>query len=139
LKMRTSMNKSQTQSAFTTVKTDGVQGHLGEIMLQRFCTVSPKRFLEIVIGYPIELRDIEDLFPTGKQSERIRTAQPSECILLRINKNNIHSLFPKRHMEALDRLKSIKRELNQDSDYLVDQWAAKQRQYEDDESHMGYS
>ncbi|KAG0358684.1 hypothetical protein BGZ54_010322, partial [Gamsiella multidivaricata] len=111
LKMRTSMNKPQTQSAFTMVKADA----------------------------PAELRGVEDLFPSGRQSERIRAAQgeqPPECILLGIDKNNIHSLFPKRHMDALDRLSGIKRELNRDSDDLADQRAAKQRRYEDDESHM---
>jgi hypothetical protein len=46
--------------------------------------------------------------------------------LLRIDKNNIHSLFPGAHMMALDLLKGIKRKLGQDDD-LADEHTAKQR------------
>ncbi|KAI1318391.1 hypothetical protein EDD11_006729 [Mortierella claussenii] len=140
LKMRASMNKTETQSAYTTVKADAVQGHLGEATtLRTFCTVTPKRCLGVVIAYPAELAGHEGLFPIIRPSERIRAAQGEqtlEYITFRIDKNNIRSLFPKRHMEALDRLKGIKRELNQDGDDLADEQAAKYRRCDDDEPHM---
>jgi hypothetical protein len=130
LKLRASMKLPETQSAFTTVKADAVQGHLGEIKLERFCTVSPKRFLGVVVAYPTELPGVECLFPKLRKSERIGAAQMNQvpqCISLRIDKNNIHSLFPEAHMRALDLLKGVKRDLGQDSDDLEDEHAAKQR------------
>ncbi|KAI7831777.1 hypothetical protein BC939DRAFT_472873 [Gamsiella multidivaricata] len=129
LKMRISMDKAQTRAAQTTVDSDAVQRHL-ENDLQAFCTLTPKRFLGVVITYPAELTSFQDSFDSYRQSERLRAAQGEqtlECVTLRIDKDNIHSLFPAHHMEALDRLKGIKRELNQDSDDLVDEQVAKHR------------
>ncbi|KAG0197646.1 hypothetical protein BGX28_008854 [Mortierella sp. GBA30] len=130
LKLRASMDQPDTLSAFTAVKAAAVQGHLGETKLQTFCTVSPKWFLCIVIAYPAELPGVEGLFSELRSSERILAAQEEQtpqCISLRIDNNNIHSLFPESHMNALDRLKSLKRELDQDGDELADDHAAKQR------------
>ncbi|KAF9939235.1 hypothetical protein BGZ65_011164 [Modicella reniformis] len=46
-----------------TVGADAVQGYLGEAMLQVYCTVTPNRFLEVVIAYPVELGVEDGLFP----------------------------------------------------------------------------
>jgi len=130
LKLRASMGQLETQSAFTTVKADAVQDHLGETKLEKFCTVSPKSFLGIVIAYPAELPGVEGLYPELRRSERILSAQEEQtpqCISLRIDKNNIHSLFPEAHMKALDLLKGVKRELEEGCDDLADEHAAKQR------------
>ncbi|KAK3811660.1 MAG: hypothetical protein J3R72DRAFT_463136, partial [Linnemannia gamsii] len=117
MKLRVDMDLTDTGKAFATVKADAVQGHLGETKLQRFCTVSPKQFIDVVVAYPTELPGVEGLFPQLRRSERIDAAQMKQvpqCISLRIDKNNIHSLFPEAHMRALDLLKGVKRELEQD-------------------------
>ncbi|KAF9319230.1 hypothetical protein BGZ91_004981 [Linnemannia elongata] len=124
------MDLPDTLSAFTTVKADAVQRHLGETELQAFCTGSPKWFLGVVIAYPTELPGVEGLFPKLRRSERILATQKEvapQCISLRIDKNNIHGLFPEAHMKALDLLKGVKREVDMDSDDLADEHAAKQR------------
>ncbi|OAQ23964.1 hypothetical protein K457DRAFT_1836886 [Linnemannia elongata AG-77] len=144
LKMRHKMTLPGTQSAFSTVKSEAVQGHLQETMLQTFCTGNSKRFLGVVIAYPAELAGVEGTFPEVRRSERIRSAQGNDtpqCILLRIDKNNIHDLFPKNHMQALDLLKGIKRQLDQseegqDSDDQKDEPVTKQRRCEDDDSDI---
>ncbi|KAG0008602.1 hypothetical protein BGZ81_003988, partial [Podila clonocystis] len=101
------------------------------------------RFLGVVIAYPAELAGVEGTFPEVRRSERIRSAQGEtpQCISLRIDKNNIHDLFPKNHMQALDLLKGIKRQLEQPeggqgSDDPKDEPATKQRRCEDEDSHM---
>ncbi|KAF9947608.1 hypothetical protein BGZ65_008693, partial [Modicella reniformis] len=130
LKLRASMSRPETLGAFTTVKADAVQGHLGENKLQTFCTVSPKWFLGVVIDYPAELPGVEGLFPQLRRSVRIPAAQKEQspqCILLRIDKNNIHDLFPEAHMKALDLLKGIKRELELDNDGLAEEYAKRRR------------
>jgi len=130
LKMRHKMTKTETQSAFSTVKSKAVQGHLQETMLQTFCTGYPKRFLGVVIAYPAELAGVEGTFPEVRRSERIRSSQGDtpQCISLRIDKNNIHDLFPKNHMQALDLLKGIKRQLDQ-----KDEPVTKHRRCEDED------
>ncbi|KAG0322758.1 hypothetical protein BGZ99_003146, partial [Dissophora globulifera] len=143
LKMRNKMTKSGTQGAFSTVKSEAVQGHLQEMMLQTFCTGHPKRFLGVDIAYPAELAGVEGTFPEVRRSERIRSAQGDtpdtpQCISLRIDKNNIHDLFPKNHMQALDLLKGIKRQLDQTewgqgSNDQKDVPATKHRRYEDED------
>ncbi|KAF9177895.1 hypothetical protein BGZ51_008187 [Haplosporangium sp. Z 767] len=132
LKMRHKMTKVGAQGAFSTVKSEAVEGDLQESMLQMFCTGNPKRFLGVVITYPAELAGVEIMFPQVRRSERICSAQGEspQCILLRIDKNNIHSLFPKNHMQALDLLKEIKRQLDpfersQGSDVHKDEPATK--------------
>ncbi|KAG0378573.1 hypothetical protein BGX24_003456 [Mortierella sp. AD032] len=118
MKPRVDMYLPDTEKAFATVKADAVQGHLGETKLQRFCTVSPKQFIGVVVAYPTEVPGVEGLFPQPRRSERIEAAQMNQvpqCISLRIDKNNIHSLFPEAHMRALDLLKGVKRELEQDA------------------------
>ncbi|KAG0257284.1 hypothetical protein BGZ95_005291 [Linnemannia exigua] len=130
LKLRVSMDLAETQSAFTTAKADAVQGHLGVTKLERFCTVSPKRYFAIVVAYPTELPGVEGLFSQLRRSERIgatQTNQGPQCIALRIDSNNIHKLFPEAHMKLLDLLKGVKRELGQDGDDLEYEYAAKQR------------
>lgn len=115
LKMRHRMTTPGTQSALSTVKSDPIQDHLQETMLQAFCTGSPKRFLGVVIDYPAELADVEGTFPEIRRSQRTQSAQGDipQCIPLMIDWNNIHDLFPKSHMQALDLLKGIKRKLDQ--------------------------
>ncbi|KAF9079158.1 hypothetical protein BGX23_004895 [Mortierella sp. AD031] len=130
LKLRVSMESRDILSAFATVKADAVQRHLGDNKLQTFCTVSPKRYLGVVVAYPTELPGAEGSFAAVRRSERILGAQKEEtpqCISLKIDKNNIHSLFPEAHMRVLDRLKNIKRELEQSRDDPADDHAAKQR------------
>jgi hypothetical protein len=143
LKMRHKMTKEGAQSAFSTVKSEAVQGHLQETMLQTSCIGNSRRFLEVVIAYPDELAGVEDTFPEVRQSERIRSAQGEspQCISLRIDKTNILNLFPRNHMEELDLLKGIKRLLDQSegdqgSDDQKDEPATKQRRCEDDDSDM---
>ncbi|KAF9146969.1 hypothetical protein BG015_011443 [Linnemannia schmuckeri] len=51
------------------------------------------------------------------------------CILLKIDKNNICDLFPEAHVKVLDRLKNIKRELEQSRDDPADDRAVKQRRF----------
>ncbi|KAI9239307.1 MAG: hypothetical protein BYD32DRAFT_411469 [Podila humilis] len=139
LKTRHKMTKTGTQSAFSTVKSEAVQGHLQETMLQTFCTGYPKRFLDVVIAYPAELAGVEGTFPEVRRSERICSAQGDtpQCISLRIDKNNIHNLFPKNHMQALDLLTGIKRQLDQTEggqgrDDQKDEPATKHRRCEDE-------
>ncbi|KAG9067165.1 hypothetical protein KI688_011946 [Linnemannia hyalina] len=139
LKMRHKMTKLETQIAFSTVKAGAVQGHLQEAMLQRYCTGYPKRLLGIVIAYPAELAGVEGSFPEVRRSERIRSTEGDtpQCISLRIDKNNIHDLFPQNHMQALDLLKGIKRQLDQTdmgqgSDDQKDEPVTKHRRYEDE-------
>ena len=143
LKMRHKMTLPRTQSAYSTVKSEAVQGHLQETMLQTFCTGDPKRFLGVVIAYPAELAGVEGTFPEVRRSERIRSAQGDtlQCISLRIDMNNIHGLFPKNHMQALDLLKGIKRQLDQSEggqggDDQKDEPPTKQRRCLDDDSDM---
>ncbi len=114
LKMRHKMTTLETELAFSTAKSEAVQGHLHEAMLDAFCTGSPKRFLGVVIAYPAELSGAEGTFPEVRRSERIRSAQGDipQCISLRIDENNIHDLFPKNHTQALDLLKEIKQQLD---------------------------
>ncbi|KAG0048437.1 hypothetical protein BGZ83_006594 [Gryganskiella cystojenkinii] len=138
LKMRHKMTKTGTQSAFSTIKSEAVQGHLQETMLQTFCTGHPKRFLGVVIAYPAELAGVEGTFPEIRQSERIYLAQGDrpQCISLRIDMNNIHDLFPHNHMQALDLLEGIKRLLDQTeggqgNDEQKDELAAKHLRCED--------
>ncbi|KAG0095602.1 hypothetical protein BGZ93_005688 [Podila epicladia] len=109
-------------------------------MLETFCTDDPKRFLGVVIAYPAELAGVEGTFPEVRRSERIRSAQGDtpQCISLRIDKNNIHDLFPKNLMQALDFLKGIKRQLDQiegsqGSDDQNDEPATKHRRCEDND------
>ncbi|KAG0056092.1 hypothetical protein BGZ83_006353 [Gryganskiella cystojenkinii] len=115
LKMRHKMAKTETQSAFSAVKSEAVQGHLQESVLQTFCTGHPKRFLGVVIAYPAELAGVDGAFPEVRRSERIRLGQGDtpQCISLRIDTSNIHDLFPHSHMQALDLLKGIKQQLDQ--------------------------
>ncbi|KAF9083355.1 hypothetical protein BGX29_003215, partial [Mortierella sp. GBA35] len=125
-----SMESRDTLNAFATVKADAVQRHLGDNKLQTFCTVSPKRYLGVVVAYPTELPGAEGSFAEVRRSERILGAQEEEtpqCISLKIDKDNIHGLFPEAHMKVLDRLKNIKRELEQSRDDPADDHAAKQR------------
>lgn len=142
LKMRHQMTKPGTQHAFSTVKADKVQGHLQETMLQEFCTGSSKRFIGVVIAYPAELAGVEGTFPEVRRSERIRSVQEKsdtpQCISLRIDRNNIHDLFPKNHMQALDMLKGIKRQLDQpeEGDDQKDEPPTKQRRRLDDDTEM---
>ncbi|KAF9117437.1 hypothetical protein BGW39_002186 [Mortierella sp. 14UC] len=143
LKMRHKMTLPGTQSAYSTVKSEAVQGHLQETMLRTFCTGDPKRFLGVVIAYPAELAGVEGTFPEVRRSERIRSAQGDtlQCISLRIDMNNIHGLFPKNHMQALDLLKGIKRQLDQseggqNDDDQKDKPPTKQRRCLDDDSHI---
>ncbi|GJJ74340.1 hypothetical protein EMPS_06698 [Entomortierella parvispora] len=147
LKMRRKMTMEDTLGAFSTVKSEAVQGHLEETMLEKYCTGHPKRFFGIVIAYPAELAGVDGIFPVIRRSERIRdrAAQGGrpECISLRIDKNNIHDLFPENHMQALDLLKGVKRQLDrtdggQGSDYPMDEPVTKHRQHkdEDEDSHM---
>ncbi|GJJ67718.1 hypothetical protein EMPS_00064 [Entomortierella parvispora] len=147
LKMRHKMTKEGTLGAFSTVNSEAVQGHLKESMLGKYCTGHPKRFFGIVIAYPAELAGVEGIFPVIRRSERIRDRLAKEgrpeCISLRIDKNNIHKLFPENHMRALDLLKGVKRELHQgkageDSDYPMDEPVTKHRRYkdEDEDSRM---
>ncbi|KAG0085317.1 hypothetical protein BGZ92_009088 [Podila epicladia] len=140
LKLRHKMTKPKTQSAFSTVKSEAVQNHLHETMLKTFCTGSPKRFFGVVIAYPAELAGVEGTFPEIRRSERIHSAQGDipQCILLRIDKNNIHGVFPKNHMLALDLLKGVKRQLEQTeggqgSDDQKDEPMTKQRRCEDED------
>lgn len=131
LKLRASVDLPDTLSALTTGKAVAVQGHLEETELQAFCTGSPKCFLSVVIAYPAELPGVEGLFPKLERSERILATQEEvrlQCISLRVDKNNIHGLFPEAHMKAMDLLKGVKRELDKDSDYLAYEHSAKQRQ-----------
>ncbi|KAF9109950.1 hypothetical protein BGW39_004909, partial [Mortierella sp. 14UC] len=128
--LRGSMDSEDILSAFATVKADAVQRHLGDSKLRTFCTVSPKWYLGVVIAYPTELPGVEGSFAEVRRSERIRGAQEEEspqCISLKVDKNNIHDLFPEAHMKVLDRLKSVKRELEQSRDDSADEHAAKQR------------
>jgi len=65
-------------------------------------------------------------------------------ILLRIDMNNIHRLFPKNHMLALDLLKGIKRQLDQSeegqgTDGQMDEPPTKQRRRQDDDSDMDFN
>ncbi|KAI8345854.1 hypothetical protein B0O80DRAFT_471676 [Mortierella sp. GBAus27b] len=108
LKMRHDMAKKETLHAYSTVKVGAVEGHLQETTLQTYCTGDSKRFLGVVIAYPAELEGTEGTFPEIRRSERIYTPQ---CISLRIDKGNIHDLFPPKHMQALDLLKE--RQLDQ--------------------------
>jgi hypothetical protein len=78
MKLRASMDQSETQGAFKTVKVNAVQDHLEGTKLQRFCTVSPKSFLGIVIAYPTALPGVEGLFPELRRSGRIITAQAEQ-------------------------------------------------------------
>ncbi|KAF9119008.1 hypothetical protein BGX30_004152, partial [Mortierella sp. GBA39] len=140
LKMRHKMKMPETLIAFSTVNADAVQGHLQEAMLQRYCTGYPKRFLGVVIAYPAELAGVEGTFPEVRRSERIWSAQGDtpRCISLRIDKNNIHGLFPQNHMQALDMLKGIKRELDQTDGRQVgddqkDEPTTKHRRCEDED------
>ncbi|KAK3833200.1 MAG: hypothetical protein J3R72DRAFT_453588, partial [Linnemannia gamsii] len=109
--LRVDMGLPDIEKAFATVTANVVQGHLGETKLQRVCTVSPKQFNGVVVAYPTELPGAEGLFPQLRRSERIDAAQMNQvpqCMSLRIDKNNIHSLFPEAHMRALDLLKGVK-------------------------------
>ncbi|KAG0197650.1 hypothetical protein BGX28_008858, partial [Mortierella sp. GBA30] len=144
--MRHKMTLPGTQSAYSTVKSEAVQGHLQETILQTFCTGDPKRFLGVVIAYPAELSGVEGKFPEVRRSERIRSAQGDtlQCISLRIDMNNIHDLFPENHMQALDLLKGIKRQLDQSEegqggDDQKDEPPTKQRRCLDDDSDMDSS
>ncbi|KAG0196513.1 hypothetical protein BGX28_010034 [Mortierella sp. GBA30] len=139
LKMRHKMTKIGTQRAFASVKSEAVQGHLQGTMLQKFCAGTPKRFLGVVIAYPAELGGVEGTFTEVRRSDRIRSAQGDtpQCISLRIDKNNIHDLFPKNHIQALDLLKGVKRQLDQTegdqgSDDQKDEPATKHRRCEDE-------
>ncbi|KAG0272173.1 hypothetical protein BGZ96_005439 [Linnemannia gamsii] len=112
-------------------------------MLQTFCTGDPKRFLGVVIAYLAELAGVEGPFPEVRRSERIRSVQGDtlQCISLRIDMNNIHGLFPKNHMQALDLLKGIKRQLEQSEggqggDEQKDEPPTKQRRCLDDDSDI---
>ncbi|KAK3840986.1 MAG: hypothetical protein J3R72DRAFT_161347 [Linnemannia gamsii] len=129
IKLRVDMDLTDTQGAFTTVKADAVQDHLGETKLERFCTVSPKVFFAVVVAYPTDLEGVEGLFPQLRRSKRIGAMQvdQAQCISLRIDKNNIHRLFPEAHMKALDLLKGVKRQLGQDGDDMKDGHSVKQR------------
>ncbi|KAI1288869.1 hypothetical protein EDD11_009612 [Mortierella claussenii] len=125
LKLRNKMTKAETQYTFSVVKSKAVQGR-------------PKRFFGVVIAYPAELAGVEDTFPEVRRSQRIRSAQGEtpQCVSLRIDKNNIHELFPEKHMQALDLLKGIKRQLEQHqegggSDDQMDEPAMKHRRYKD--------
>ncbi|KAG9067119.1 hypothetical protein KI688_011900 [Linnemannia hyalina] len=140
LKMRHEVKKIEAQKAFSTVKDGEVQGHFQEAMLQRYCTGYPKQYLGVVIAYPAELGGVEGTFLEVRRSERIRSAQGDkpQCISLRIDMSNIHGLFPQNHMEALDLLKGIKRELDQvdggqGSDDQNDEPATKRRRCEDED------
>ncbi|KAF9543647.1 hypothetical protein EC957_000579 [Mortierella hygrophila] len=115
LKMRHKMTRPERQSKFSTVKADGVQGYLQEAMLQPFCTGYPQRFLGVAIDYPAKFADVEGTFPDVRRNEKIRSTQGDipQCISLRIDKNNIHDLFPQNHTQALDMLKGIMRQLDQ--------------------------
>ncbi|KAI8345920.1 hypothetical protein B0O80DRAFT_471227, partial [Mortierella sp. GBAus27b] len=115
LKMRHDMAKKETLHAYSTVKVGAVEGHLQETTLQTYCTGDSKRFLGVVIAYPAELEGTEGTFPEIRRSERICSAQGDtpQCISLRIDKGNIHDLFPQNHMQALDLLKGVKRQLDQ--------------------------
>lgn len=114
LKVRHNMTNADTQLVFSAVTAGAVQGHLQNAMLDRFCTSSPKRFLEVVIAYPAELSGVEGTFPEIRRSERLCSSQEDmpQCISLRVDKNNIHKLFPKNHMDALNLLKGLKQELD---------------------------
>ncbi|KAF9111523.1 hypothetical protein BGW39_004334, partial [Mortierella sp. 14UC] len=95
--LRGSMDSEDILSAFATVKADAVQHHLGNSKLRTFCTVSPKWYLGVFIAYPTELPGAEGSFAEVRRSERIRGAQEEEspqCISLKVDKNNIHDLFP---------------------------------------------
>ncbi|KAG0280581.1 hypothetical protein BGZ97_009374 [Linnemannia gamsii] len=129
LKLRASMNLPDTQSAFDTVKAPAIQGHLGDAKLETFCTVSPKRYIGVVIAYPAELQGVEGSFFEPRRSGRLLAGQveDAQCISLKIDRNNIHNLFPKAHMDLLNLLKGVKRDLGPDSDNLEDEHMAKKR------------
>ncbi|KAG0273750.1 hypothetical protein BGZ95_010466 [Linnemannia exigua] len=144
LKMRHKISKTETQSAFATVESEAVQGHLQKTTLQTFCTGHSKRFLGVVIAYPAKLADLEGTFPEASRGELIRPAQGEapQCISIGIDRNNIYDLFPENHMQALDTLQGIKRQPDQvkrgqGSDDQKDEPATKQRRCEDDDSRMG--
>ena len=147
LKMRHEIKQAKTDHAFSTVKSEAVEKHLDETTLQTFCTAHPKRFLGVVVAYPAELAGGEGTFPEVRRSPRLLSMQGEmpqspQCISLRIDKNNIHDLFPKNHMEALDLLKGVKRQLDefeggQGGDYQKHEPATKQRRCEDEDSVMG--
>ncbi|KAF9165943.1 hypothetical protein DFQ26_009077 [Actinomortierella ambigua] len=115
LKMRHDMKKNEVLHAFSTVKAGAVQAHLEETMLEKFCTGRPKRFFGVVIAFPAELDGTEGTFPKLRRSPRIAEAQGDalQCISLKIDKSNIHKLFPENHMQALEILKGVKRQLDQ--------------------------
>ncbi|KAG0339428.1 hypothetical protein BG005_003462 [Podila minutissima] len=105
-----------TLSAPVTVMAYAAQGLLGEIKLERFCTVFPKRFFGVVIDYPIE-QEVDDSYLKRESSELVFAAQGEQtlqCISLKIDESNIHSLFPKAHREKLDLLQGIIGELEKD-------------------------
>ncbi|KAF9924232.1 hypothetical protein FBU30_005764 [Linnemannia zychae] len=122
LKMRHNMKNYEVQHAFSTVKTKAVQHHLGEEMLQKYCANSSNGFFGAVIAYPAKLESSEGSFLEVKRSERLCSAQTDmpRCISLKIDQDNIHGLFPKHHMQALDTLQGIKRELENNDDPLDD-------------------
>ncbi|KAF9131410.1 hypothetical protein BGW39_001840 [Mortierella sp. 14UC] len=129
LKLCTSLSSSKTQAAFATVKADAVQSHLGKTELESFCTATPKRFFGVVVAYPTELSGVEGTLPKVRRSERTvaeQVEQVPRCILLRIDASNIGRLFPAPHVEALDILKGVKRNLGLDDDEkMVEEHPAK--------------
>ncbi|KAF8924661.1 hypothetical protein BGZ58_001574 [Dissophora ornata] len=103
LKLPVFMDSGEVLKAFATVKADAVQHHLGDSKLETFCTVSPKKYLGVVIAYPTELPSLEGSFADTSP----------QCISLKIDENNIHDLFPEAHVNVLDRLKRVERKLEQ--------------------------
>ncbi|KAG0042031.1 hypothetical protein BGZ83_000989 [Gryganskiella cystojenkinii] len=117
-KLRSNMLGGETRDAFSTVKSDAV-GRLLEEKLEKYCTVSPKRFFGVVVAYPAKLAGSEGLFPTISRIAGDLSAQAKGeklgCISLRIDRTNINGLFLKRHMRALTILKGCEHDFNSSS------------------------
>ncbi|KAF9154818.1 hypothetical protein DFQ26_009943 [Actinomortierella ambigua] len=115
MKLCTSLKNDEVKKAFTTVMARAVQVHLKDAKLETFCTVSPKLFLSVVAAYPARLPEsVENLFfrpVTRSQSKRAKPERGLHCVLLKVDAGNIRDVFPEKHVELLDCLKSVKRKL----------------------------
>ncbi|KAI9239011.1 MAG: hypothetical protein BYD32DRAFT_435250 [Podila humilis] len=115
LKMRHKMTKTGTQSGYSTVKSELIHGHLQEMILQTFCARYPKPFLGVVTAYPAELAGVEGHI-SGARTKRANPFCPRRHTPVHFaeegQKHHTRPV-PQTHMQALDLLKGIKRQLNQ--------------------------
>jgi hypothetical protein len=112
-KLCLSLNDDKIQHAFRTVMAHAVQGHLNGTKLETFCTASPKLFLGVVVSYPFTLpADFESRLSRRRtRSQDAGVERDLWGMLLKIDADNIRSVFPENHVKALDAVKGLAQDM----------------------------